>query len=138
MFELRYIHPANLHSAWDVVADGIAKCLESEDEDARVEDVYAAIKANLATLHLGYLNGAYIGFAVLQSPSDPYSNTPRLHIWFLEGIKTVLVPFFTELQKMAHSLGADRITFQSPRSGFGRLLKDEGFEEVQILYLKRV
>lgn len=136
MFELKYSHPSNLHAAWELVKDGILTCIESDDDDVWPEDVYACIKNGVATLHLGYVDGVYVGFSVIMQQYDPWSGEPKLHVWFAHGTMGQSKEFIEELKKMAKTINAEKITFQSPRKGFEKL--QLGFEVSQMTYTLRL
>lgn len=134
--ELRYVNPAKLHDAWEVIKDGLLTCIESDDDDVWPEDVYACIKQGIATLHLGYEDGNYVGFSIIMQQADPWSGEPRLHIWFVNGTMAQSKEFMEEMVKMAKSINANKITFESPRRGLEKL--GLGFEVAQMTYMMRI
>jgi hypothetical protein len=110
MFE--YINPADLHKHWDFVRKGCEVVKVKTGENWLPEDVYTAIKTNSAQLFM-----FPDGFCVLQNIKDAYNNENVLHLWitFHATRNDIKEAFHAELQKIAKSIGANKITFTSPR-----------------------
>lgn len=138
MIELRYIPPKILHESWLEIYGDLVKCVEQETDEILMEDVYHYIKSGLASLHIGYIDGEYKGFCILQRVEDPFSGSPRLHVWFCHNKAghTFLELFEKELIVMAKNISAKWITFKSNRIAFNRLLKEYAPKET--IYFKEV
>jgi hypothetical protein len=108
----QYVNPADLHSVWDFVDDGLEIVRQRTRESWIPEDVYYAIKAGLAQLFM-----IPDGFVVLQNNRDQWTNEPILHIWITYHSKTddMADDFHSNLRKIADNVGAKSITFSSPR-----------------------
>jgi hypothetical protein len=109
---LEYVNPADLHKYWPFVKRGCEIVKAKTGEAWLPEDVYTAIKTNAAQLFM-----FQHGFCVLQNLKDAYNNDNLLHIWIAwHGTNDdVKADFYAELQKIAKSINATKITFTSPR-----------------------
>lgn len=119
--ELVYVHPNELQGSWDQVKEGLQKIHARASDGWIAEDVYAAIKGGNSTLHLCYVDQEYVGFIVL-TPMQGY-DVRKLHIWcaYNIGETSNLELFIAQLENMARSIGARKLTFASPRRWERRL-----------------
>jgi hypothetical protein len=110
--KLEFINPADLHNCWFSIRQGLEVVLERTGEDYLPEDVYAAIKAGTA-----YLYVFDTGFTVLVNSKAPYTNEPVLFVWIAYHAthEDLQEEFYAELKKMAKTIGASKITWNSPR-----------------------
>ena len=110
--KFEYINPADLHKVWFSIRQGLEVVLERTGEEYLPEDVYAAIKAGTA-----YLYVVDNGFTVLVNSKAPYTNEPVLFIWIAYHAtdEDLADEFYAELKKMAKTIGASKITWNSPR-----------------------
>ncbi len=133
--ELSYVKPVDLQGYWDLIKVGLEAVHKNASDGWIAEDVYHAIKAGLSTLHLVYQDQEYVGFVIL-TPMQGY-DVKKLHIWcaYNIGEKDVLAIVIPQLEDMARSIGARKLTFASPRK-WERRLKD--FTPVTTYYEKEV
>lgn len=135
--KLTYIHPNALHDVWGLIKPGIEACRLHSTDGWIAEDVYMAIRSANSTLHIGEIDGEYIGFVVL-TPQQGYDRI-RLQVW-LAYAKTEHDPidlFIDDLRKMARAIKASELTFASPRE-WGRRLKNYGWKPTKQTYTMEV
>ena len=136
--ELKPMPQQDLHACWALVKEGLKEVKEHSTQDWIAEDIYSAIRANSSWLYLGLVQHAYVGFCVL-TPTVGYA-CKMLHVWCVYNATDldVIALFADELEKIARSIGARKITFLSPRPGWERRLKGYGFRPGDTLYEKDV
>lgn len=138
--KLRFIHPDDLSYVWELIRPGLLACKRySTDEDWLPEDIYASIKSNTVTLHLGETEGGdYLGFIILM-PLKVWG-MPVLHIWCCYNASRIDLfrAFDADLVRCARAIGATKIKFQSPRRGWARRLAAFGFVPTQVTYMRRL
>jgi hypothetical protein len=130
--------PANeLHAYWGYVAPRLAIVAKRSQGRWLPEDVYHALKAGTATLHIGEDGDEYAGFIVL-CPTVDFDGI-ALTVWavFSEEKYDVIERFECELVNFARQMKAKRITFTSPR-GWGRRLKRYGYVQKTVVFEKDV
>lgn len=108
---LIYVAPGDVFHAWPAVREGLEKVREHTSETWLPEDVYCALKAGQATLHIEKDGG---GFVVLRQ--ENHFDGIGLHIWcaYSKSLKKLPV-YIDEIRQMARSIGAKRITLSSKR-----------------------
>lgn len=121
---LTYIPPTELYDSWKIVKDGIVDVSERMNDGWVAEDIYVAIRSNLATLHLGYIDDEYVGFIVLV-PTQGFHEM-KLMIWVCYSCcnKPILETFIDEVRDMAKAINAKKITFSSNRKGWEKRMKE--------------
>lgn len=138
MIELRYINPKFIRDPWLEIYDDLVECIRHETDQIMMEDIYHYLKSGLATLHIGYIDGLYKGFCILQRTEDPFVGEPRLHVWFCHNKAghTFLQLFEKELIVIAKNIDAKWITFKSNRIAFDRLLRE--YAPLETTYFKEI
>lgn len=113
------ISPASLRAVWDDVRAGLDKM---PPEDWIAEDVYHAIMSGQAALYVGRCDQQFAGFVVLQRHVADYSGVVSCHIWlaFNDGGQEAYDAALGLYRQVAKQMGASRITFCSPRSGWAK------------------
>ncbi len=134
---LVHIHPVELQDSWPIVLPGLLKVQKHSASKWIPEDVYSAIKTGSSTLHLAYVNGDYTGFVIL-TPSLGFDGKV-LHLWCAYNATKhdVLKTFLPELERMARSIGAKRMTFWSPRK-WERKISQYGYVPSQTEFVKEL
>lgn len=136
MKQLVNVLPADLAAVWSRVRPA----LEAMDKgDGWIpEDLYLAIKTNSASLLMVTIDGAEHGFLVLKNVPD--FDGPRLHIWVLHSHSkvNVMAEFSDDLDQIARSIGAGRITFGSTRGGWSKVAPKHGFSVRETVYQRMV
>lgn len=114
---------------WDEIHESLCDTLHPSE---RVEEVYYKCRAKKAFLFLceeGYI-------VVEELFEEPESKI--LHVWIAYGKGTNLLEKYNEdINQLAKSVGANKITFRTQRKGFERALPD-GWCMDHIEYQKRV
>lgn len=112
------IQPDGLRAVWKDVRAGL-ELMPAEDWIA--EDVYHAIKSGSAALYLGMVD-RYAGFFILTRHLTEFSRRPVLHVWLAHnaGERDVFTEAQTFIRTQAQQMGAEKITFGSPRMGWGK------------------
>lgn len=131
---LRLVRPDELHSVWPMILEGLYKVERRSESHWIPEDIYTAVRMGHSTLHLAYIDGAYVGFFVL-TVSTVWDGKV-LHIWcgytnHPDGMEL----FMPKIDKLAR--GCRRITFWSPRK-WERRIKNFGFVPKQVEYVKEL
>jgi hypothetical protein len=126
-----------LQEAWITVRPGLTRVRERTAPRWIEEDVYAELRAGRSTLHLGYVDGVYVGFTVL-TPSQTFDGMV-LHIWCAHNASSydVISLFTPELERLGRSIGARHLTFWSPRK-WDRKIAPVGFKANQTEYVKEL
>jgi hypothetical protein len=134
---LEYIPPDDLQDVWSIVLPGLKLVRRKSKSHWIPEDVYAQIKTGQATLHIAYVEHTYAGFVIIQV--QPHWDGKNFHLWcgFSAGEYDVLEIFLPELERMARSIKAKRMTFWSPRRWDRRIAKF-GYVPTQTEYAKEL
>lgn len=132
------VAPDNLRRAWAFVRPALDSI---ERSDGWIpEDVFMTLRSNGATLYMIYdETGAQAGFFILRLLPD-FDGT-RVHVWILHAVDTefdVMAEFSDDLDKLARQAGARRITFSSPRNGWGKVGPRYGFKARETIYEREV
>lgn len=113
------IHPDGLRAVWPDVRAG----LETMPKDDWIpEDVFHAIKSGESALYIGMRDTGYCGFFVLRKLLGEFSRDPILHCWlaYNHGDASVYDEAADFMRAQAKQMGAKRLTFGSPRPGWGK------------------
>lgn len=96
------------------------------------EDVYAFLIGGHAVL---YVADGVDGFAILQLL--PNYTEKRLHIWIV-SLKDDPALFIEEIVDLGKQQGVKRITFESPRKGWGKRAGRLGFKAMRTVYERKL
>lgn len=97
------------------------------------EDVYHEIKTGRAFLYT--VGTPSHGCLVLQKLTDQYTGKPYLHVWIAYSkVLGAMGKVMPELERMAKSINADRITCHSPFEAFA----SAGFEKKLMIFERRI
>lgn len=120
--ELTLVTPQGLRAAWPLILPSLQAVQAKAADDWIPEDVYHAIKAGDAACHVGTDATGYCGILITTRTIAEFSGTPALHVWIVHntGGADVLEAGLPLLRQMARRAGAARITFGSPRPGWGK------------------
>jgi hypothetical protein len=133
---LVYVHPGDIHAFWPYVAPRLVKVKQKTEARWIPEDVYAALKANAASLHIAEEGPNYVGFVVLQQRQDYDGKTLWVWVAYSDG-PDVVEKCEPELVAFAKNIGAKRLEFSSPRK-WERRLKVLGWSESHAVFVKEV
>ncbi len=135
---LNAIPAEDLQLVWGVILPGLKKVQERNRSHWIVEDVYTSIRTGHSTLHIGYVNGDYEGFMVL-TPSSTWDGRV-MHIWcvFSKGEHDLMDIFAPNLDVIARSYGAKRVTFWGPKAWERYGIARHGFTAMQVEYVKEL
>lgn len=113
------VKPTELRAVWADVRAGLDKM---PAEDWIAEDVYHAIRGGTAALYLGVGESGCQGFMVLRQQFAEFSGAPILHVWLAYSVAGADVYAQAEdyVRGIARQMGANRITFGSPRPGWAK------------------
>ena len=117
--DIYLIQPKDLRHVWDDVKAGLAEMPES---DWIPEDVYHAIKSGQVALHIGVTPEGFAGFMVLKPSQTEFSGKPTLHVWLVYNTAGADMMAAGEqlIRETARKMGAQKITFGSPRKGWAK------------------
>lgn len=108
-----FINPADLHSVWNQIRNGLEVVLDRSSDSWIPEDVYCSIRTGNSQLFM-----IDNGFTIVQQVTDQFSNEKSLHIWITyrdSGNYDITDDFHGFLRKLADNAGIKRITFGSKR-----------------------
>ena len=113
------IQPDGLRTVWPQVRAGLDTM---PADDWIPEDVFHAVKSGAAALYLGVSDKGFCGFLILQKLIAEFSRTPTLHCWlaYNHGGQDIYDAAAEFLKEHAKHMGAARLTFGSPRPGWGK------------------
>ena len=116
---IELIHPASLRSVWPAVRAGLDTL---PPEEWIAEDVFHAIKSGDSALYVDRIDGAVVGFVVLRRLVDEFSGRVSCHVWIAHNAagQETYDGALDLYQHVARQMGADRITFASPRPGWAK------------------
>lgn len=117
--QILLIPPADLRRVWPTVREGLALM---PAEDWIPEDVYHLIKTGDSALYMGHGDAGYLGFFVLRRLVGEFDGSVSLHCWlaYNAGDADVFMAAESMVRQIAQQAGASRITFGSPRKGWGK------------------
>lgn len=143
---LRFINPEHLHDDWDFLKDCIIKVLEkTKDKHMKVEDVYWLLKANNC--------GAYIieekiadpwirivkhGMVILQPCKGWDGQELFVFMGYNSGEKEIVKFCDAEIEKIARTMSARRVRWQSVRAGAQRMAESLGYQRDYVVYSKEL
>lgn len=134
---LIYVPPNDLYRYWDIVRPGLIDCSQYTYDKWMPEDVYNALKTNVATLHIAQDEKGLEGFVVLM-PINGFRGT-RLLVWAIKSFRPCKTPYekyFPEIVELARKINAVGICFDTHRRGWekGKPISLFGFKPVQTRY----
>lgn len=138
VLKLTPIVSERLHEVWPQILPGLERVREHTDGYWLPEDVYHAIRAGSSTLHLGYIDDAYVGFLVLTLIQ--HFDGRVIHVWcaYSNGeCDDIVMRTLPELEAHARKENAKRLTMWSERR-WDRKLKPFGFEPTHTEYVKEL
>ncbi len=120
--ELVFAHPNELRAHWPAISAALDSVIDSTSPDWIKEDVYHRIKTDSARANLIYDGGRYQAMFILTNEREEYSGKPSMHIWIAHCIGGAPAYDFglDAIKQIARSLGASRLTLESPRPGWGK------------------
>lgn len=140
------IAPDNLHAVWDRVRDGLDRVRDVSPERWLPEDIFTHLRIGRAQLYAGFSDIAYLGFFIIESKRDPFTNEAYLNVWVLYAEPTTgdhfagVEPFVRETMEfidgLARKAGAQWIAMEG-RMGWQRFLK-EWFTPVKVKMERKV
>lgn len=135
---LIFVPPNDLQAYWGYVKPRLETVRKRSKGRWLPEDVYTALKAQTAFLHIGEVEDEYVGFVVL-SPSGDYDGA-TLTVWVLysEEKHDVIELYEPEIVRFARQIKAKRLVFTSPRRGWGKRLEPHGYRPVSQVFEKEV
>jgi hypothetical protein len=134
--KFQLIHPAEVRSWWSFVRPKVFHVLKKCHEHQIPEDVYAALVANRAVLHILHTDKPS-GVAITELCGD--LDNRFLNVWLLHFVRAVdenRQDILDWLDKQAEIAGVKQIRFQSPRA-WSSLLRG-AFKEKSVIYEREV
>jgi hypothetical protein len=132
---LRQIPGDVIRSVWSEVLPMLNETLKQcPNGDTWIpEDVYHEVKSGRAFLHV--VGDPIFGCLVLQVLKDQYTGKPYLHVWIAYSQNLgAIINLLPEIERLARSVGADRITCHSPFEEFAAA----GFEKKLMMFERRI
>ena len=128
---LNYIHPDNLHDAWDFVKEGLQRIHDRAKDRWKFEDVYHAIKSNSFGL---YIVNEHEGFVILQPVRGWDGQELFVFGAYIVPGHDVMDEAFEEVKQIGKGMNAKRIRFQSKREGWSKRAQQLGYEPSHVEY----
>lgn len=117
-----------LRQLWPEIV-GQLQSLKSRCREAwMVEDVWAALIAQRAQMHVGYVGGKRVGFIISEQQWDAFAVKPVLNIWIAVGQELFAehgAVVMTFMRGLAREQGATKVRMSSPRKGWERVGLDK-------------
>ena len=132
---LRPVPGELIRSVWADVRDFLDEVMNAcPNGDTWIpEDVYHEVKAGRAFLHV--VGDPPFGCVVLQVLKDQYTGKPYLHVWIAYSrVLGAIINLLPEIERLARSVGAERITCHSPFEEFAAA----GFEKKLMMFERRI
>lgn len=126
---LSVVAPSEVKNHWGNIRPVLDRLYRMGSDGWIPEDVYAFLIGGHATLYVN--DGEWRGFLIMQLL--PNYAGKRLHIWIAYGFGD-MEPYMDEVKSIAKQAGADRITFESARKGWGRRAEHFGFRPARTIY----
>lgn len=113
------IPPAALRAVWPEVKQGLATM---PPDDWIAEDVYHAIRSGESALYVFTEAGEFSGFVVLRRLVAEFSGQVSCHVWlaYSKSDRDAYLAAEGVIKATAKQMGASRITFSSPRTGWAK------------------
>lgn len=124
-----------LHVYWPLVRPGLERVKAKTKAPWIAEDLYAAVAAGKATMHVGFVDQRYAGVLVLTMNTEPFSNEKSLLIWACFICHPEALRYGLEdVRRIAARYGLGKLRFGSPRRGWERRLRTEGFQVTERIF----
>ncbi len=138
-FELREIPAADVDTYWPKMLPEIKGIIERSPDicDFIPEEIYVFLKRRVAFLHVGFLDGEYAGFGILQRKLMPFSQEPYLLSWLGAGRDEAVNLYFAELENIARRIGCKSVRHEG-RLGWQRRVPGPGWRTCAIIQIKRL
>ena len=143
-FELRFIleDAASIDQWWSShIKPEIEKIIARAPDvcDFIPEEIYVFLRRKIAFLYIGFLDGKYSGFGILQIRERTFSKERYLLSWIGAGLNTEAVDlYFAELENIARRAKLTTIRHESARMGWQRRLPGPGWRTVAYVQEKRL
>lgn len=117
----------------------LQKIREKSYSDWIIPDIYFSLREGKSTLYMFYKEDVYIGFVITQFITDP-SGEGTLFVWasYQKPEYNYIKVGFDFLEKLADSLGAVAIEFETSRKGWQKTAKKFNFELVTYTFRKEL
>lgn len=140
----RSLPPKFLHSVWDEVRQGLEAIKSEGGEGWKLEDVYAALRSDRASLFFAFENDGDakpVGFYILEMLEAQFTAENYICVWclFAEKDGNALAfrdEFIAEVERIAKARGCTQIRLYG-RRGWERVLKGL-FEVMHVVYVRKV
>jgi len=134
--------PALLHDVWDDCNHAIAKCMETDNSQVWLKDVYSSIRSGRSLLLICRWRATdkYAGMGVLVEHIDPYDGkTKTLHIWYANTEEEcVTEEALGTVEELARSRGCNMVTLRGSSPSFARWGPKRGFNFAHVELYKQV
>jgi len=117
----------------------LQKIREKSYSDWIIPDIYVSLREETSTLYMFYKEDAFVGFVITQLVKDP-SGEGTLYVWasYQKPEYNYIKVGFDFLDKLANSLGAVAVEFETSRKGWQRTAKKFNFELVTYTFRKEL
>jgi len=134
MLTLEWVSPDDLHEHWPVIREGLEKVAVA-GAGWLIEDAYMLIKTNAANLHIGSLEGNYVGFIITQQVPTYAGLSVHIFATYSNANNfNLLHEAMPEIKEWAKNVGAKKLTFSSKRKGWEKQAEKLGFQQVMTFY----
>jgi len=142
MIRLKPVTKASLRRNYSYFEGGMQDIINKARGKFIPADVYHQVmtgELNLFWVEDGE-DGERFGFTILSQYESGYEKCSTLvvdHLWLRPGID-IFLEFGAAVLEIAQETGMERLEFNSARLGWGRRLKEYGFEPITVTYHRQV
>jgi hypothetical protein len=137
--QMEIVPPEHLRDVWELVRPGLLRASAHAKILWIPEEVFAACLTKQMFMYVWFVDGQYAAVAVLQKRMVLGRQTLQVFAGYAEPAYYSEVPTMNQqVDELARGIGASKITFQSPRKGWGRRAAQLGFSPECVIYSKEL
>ena len=128
-----------IRAAYNIIEKDLQKVISRSYSDWIPADVYSALRNETSELVVAYKDEQYAGFLVLSMLSE-FGGEKKLFVWvaYANPEYNVAEETFDFLGRVAKNSNLVAIEFDSSRSGWMRVAKQQGYRAITTTYRKEV
>jgi len=130
--DLVYVHPRDLKQHWEYVRKGAERIKSRCDSRWDIEDLFLLLKLEKAALYM--IKSEQIDAFVILQLNEGYDGKEVNIFAAYSDVKEVMEYALPLVKAEAKRIGAIRLTFCSPRDGWGKRAEQLGYKQVSVNY----
>lgn len=133
------IPPEKIKAAYNIIEKDLQKVISKSYSDWIPADVYSSLRNKNSELVVAYEEENYAGFLVL-SILNEFGGEKKLFVWvaYANPEYNIAEETFDFLSRAAKNSNLVAIEFDSSRSGWMRVAKQQGYKAISTTYRKEV